>query len=154
MKKLLVLLVAIVLLAGCAARGDTAAPRVSAQTNMGEEDIVYIGERFFVTEMNRIQFYREQYLGRVIQYEGIFYSFYWDDGSVYFVVRYTYGCCGLDGLIGFDVLLNEIPPFPDNTWVQVTGVLEEDYSGWGSILMVNAISIVEIPERGQEFVDI
>ena len=127
-------------------------PEVSAQTSADEGDIVYIGERFFVTEINHIWLNREQYLGRVIQYEGMFFSVQWEDESVYFVARYTLGCCGPDGLIGFDVSLNDVPAFPDNTWVQVTGVLEEDYSEWGSILMVNATSIIEMPERGREFV--
>ena len=44
--------------------------------------------------------------------------------------------------------------YTGNTWVQVTGVLEEDFFEWGSILIVNAISIIKMPERGQEFVDI
>ena len=168
MKKLLILLAAISLLAGCApgntvapapeaevaseAAGNIESPEISVQVSM--DDIVYIGERFFVTETNHIWLNVDQYLGRVIRYEGMFFSMQWDYGSAHFVVRYTYGCCGLDGKIGFDVELNEIPPFPDNTWVQVTGVLEEDFFEWGSILIVNVISIIEMPERGQEFVSI
>jgi len=158
MKKILTIFLALLVLTGCAANES---PPSSAGTNtpgtpayLYDEDILEIGERFFLTQMNQIYLNRENYLGRTIRYEGMFYTISWEDYTYHLVIRHTFGCCGNDGMAGFDVALNGIEPFPDNTWVEVTGVLSEfEFSEWYNMLYVDVATIVEMPERGSEFVE-
>jgi len=139
MKRLTAVFLIVLLLAGCSSSDDA--------------DILEIGERFFVTQIEQIYLDPETYLGRTIRYEGIFFSTYWEGEHFHYVIRYTFdGCCGNDSMTGFEVLLNGIEPFPDDTWVEVTGVLEEYELDLHTILVVNATSVTEKPERGLEFV--
>jgi len=124
----------------------------TACTNI--EDVLVIGERFFVAEITEIYLNSDDYLGRVIQYKGLFRTAYWETRGIYFhyVSRRTYGCCGDDGIVGFEVYLDGVEPFPDNTWVEVIGVLEEFELSGGSYLRLVVTSIRELTERGAEFV--
>ena len=165
MKKILVGILVLAILAGCSAPAGTVATAEPAQGGaspgsaagqpaaLDSSDILEIGERFFVTQMHQILLNRERYLGRTIRYEGMFFTMNWEGEYYHFVIRYTNHCCGGDGMIGFDVELGDIEPFPDNTWVEVTGVLGEfALSEWYSMPIVYATSIVEMPQRGREFV--
>jgi len=142
MKRLFAVFMIVLLLAGC-----------SSPNSPDDVDILEIGERFFVTQIEQIFIDTETYLGRTIRYEGMFFSSHWEGEDFHYVIRHTFGCCGDDGMIGFEVMLNGIEPFPDDTWVEVTGVLEEYNLDWRTILVINAISVTEMPERGLEFVE-
>ena len=125
--------------------------RVSAD----DGGIFEIRERFFVTQMHDIFFNSSRYLGRTIRYEGIFSTIDSGGRTYGYVIRHTHGCCGPDGMIGFAALLNDIEPLPGNTWVEITGVLIEymEEAGLTPILMLDAVSIIEMAERGMEFVE-
>ena len=110
------LIVCILLFAGCA--GNNMAVHIN------DDDVIDIADPYFSEWIQEIQFNREQFLGRTIRYEGFFLSMYWEGETIYSVLRFTQGCCGLHG---FEVYLNEIAPLPDDTWVEVTGILEEFY---------------------------
>ena len=115
----------------------------------GESDnIVTIDERFFVIQMNDIFLNPARFMGRTIRYEGLFASEQFGDEMHFFVERQTLGCCGNDGLIGFEVVLDGIAPLADDAWVEVTGVLESQ----GRRLFLRVTSLVELEERGMEFV--
>lgn len=105
-------------------------------------DIIEITDPGFDIRIKEIQLNRHEYLGRTIRYEGMFLSSYWEDEAVYFVVRFEGGCCGIHG---FEVYLNDIPRFDDETWVEVTGILEEFYvEDTGRYFMhLNVISLEE-----------
>ena len=149
MKRRLILLVAVLLLlAGCANGGGT-----GQAPSFGDGDIIEIGERFFVNEITHIQLNPQQYLGRTVQYTGMFFTEYWPPTSSYFytVIRYSYGCCGRDGNVGFEVYMGDIPAFPDDTWVEVTGVLEPfEYDGQEMFRL--AVQTIVPTESGAEFV--
>ena len=119
----------------------------SCGTAESDEDVFVIDERFFVARYFDIIYDTERYIGRTIQYEGMFFARSWEGRDFYIVTRYTIGCCG-EELIGFEVLLDDVPSFPDNTWVEVTGVLDRHDDS----LVVRAITIIEMDERGAEFV--
>ena len=138
MKKIAVILIAVFIFAGCAGSASYA-------------DVIEIGERFFVTQVHHIYFNLESYIGRTIRYEGIFYIVHVEGQAHHFVIRHTHGCCGPDGMIGFAVELSGIEPLSHNAWVEITGVIEE-YERH-SIPRINAVSIIEMPERGREFVE-
>lgn len=113
-----------------------------------ENDIIYIGERFFVNEMMEIFFNSDQYLGRTLQYEGIFSTFIWGDTTTYLVTRNMLGCCSPEEMIGFEVKLGDFRPFEDDAWVKVTGVLDLD----DGFLVIRVTDIAELDERGAELV--
>jgi len=121
-----------------------------------EENIVEIGERFFVTRINDILFTNTRdYIGRTIRYEGMFWTVYWEPTGRdhFYVIRYTDGCCGdHDSSIGFELRLNGARSLPDDTWVEVTGVLEEADDGIQHVRL-RVVSLRELDERGLEFVD-
>lgn len=139
MKRRIIILVTLVvlglLLVGCASNGDS-------------DDVIEIGERFFVTQFEDIVLNANRYLGRTIRYEGAFQSFFWEPTGeqLYFALRFTQGCCS-DEPIGFELYLDDIEPVADNTWVEITGVLEEYGEGF---LRLQVISLTEPAERGAE----
>ena len=119
------------------------------------EEIEHITERFFVQQVSNIMFNLDNYTGRTIQLEGMFFG--WSDyfgaeDVYYFVVRFLSGCCGGGGNVGFEVYMGNFEPFADDTWVSVTGVLEIR-DGWmqnAPMLVVTAIEALDV--RGQEIV--
>ena len=141
MKRLLAIFIIVLLLAICL-----------TACSSDDADILEIGERFFVTQINQIFLDPEAYLGRMVRYEGMFFRAHLEGEDFYVVIRYTFGCCGNDGMIGFEVVLNGTEPFPDDTWVEVTGVLEEYETQGQAFLVVNATTVTQMPERGQEIV--
>ncbi|MCL2425753.1 MAG: hypothetical protein FWD05_05400 [Oscillospiraceae bacterium] len=133
-----------------------------------DDSIVEIDERVFLTMVTHIRRNADDYVGRTVHFEGMFQNFYWPaTGPFSMVNRNTWGCCGEDGSIGFDVYLGDMEPLPDNTWVEVYGTFEwyevvMDFSGDDGgdsereplrILRVNVESITELEERGLEFVN-
>jgi len=136
MGKIMLILALAVLLAGCGRPYD--------------DGILVIGDRFFVNQVHDIFLNTPQYLGRTIRYEGIFRTVNWRAaGYDHVVMRYVAGCCTREP-IGFFILLPEsFYPFPpDHAWVEITGVLKES----DGFLALNAISLVEMEERGFQFV--
>ena len=143
MKRLVAIVLALLILAGCAGSG-----------NGGSTDVLLIEDRFFVRQVDQIFADRQAYLGRTIRYEGIFVSTRFGERDFYFVIRGTHGCCGADGIIGFEVLLgDDISPPPDEAWVEVVGVLEEVEDEVRMALVLNTTSLTELDVRGMEFVE-
>ena len=113
------------------------------------EDIITIGERFFVNQMMEIFMNYNQYLGRTLQFEGIFQTYSWNDNDFHLVIRYMLGCCSPEEMIGFEILMDEnFGVFEDDAWVEVTGVLDLD----DDFLVIRVTNIVELEERGMELV--
>jgi len=140
MKKIIVILALAVILGACGnGPGD------------GGNGILVIGDRFFVHQVHDIWLNTSQFLGRTIQYEGIFRTVHWrPTGQDHIVIRYTISCCG-EVPVGFYILLPDsfYPLPPENAWVEITGVVEIH----GIDLMVRAVSLVEVEDRGDGFVD-
>jgi len=141
MKRLLVLVIAAVmllgLLAGCG--GDSG-------------DVMEITDRAFIMQVDNIYTNSHLYLGRMIRYEGIFETVNWHGAPSHIVFRNAPGCCGDDGVVGFEVYLDGAEPFADNAWVAITGELEEHAGASGGIRL-RITSIEELDERGMEFVN-
>lgn len=145
MKKLFFLCILVALLLTACAGGGT---------NIPEDGVIEIGERFFVMQVTEIQVNASDYLGRSIRFEGLFREEYSAPSSTHFhtVTRNTYGCCGDDGVVGFEVYLpGNMELFPNDTWVSVTGELEEfEYEGM-NFFRLRATELVET-EAGASFV--
>ena len=143
MRKILILLVFALFLTSC-----------TSADSYEDENILYISERFFAIQMTEIHFNTDEFIGRTIRYEGMFRTLYWEAASEYFhmVYRYIAGCCSPQEPTGLEVYLNDIEPFADNAWVEVTGVLERFNANGQDFLRLDVISILELEERGMEFV--
>ena len=114
----------------------------SENKNDYASDVIEITDRDFAMQIQEIQFSRQDFLGSTIRYEGMFLSSYWAGETITFVARLEGGCCGM---YGFEVYLNDIPSFADETWVEVTGILEEFFveSVNNYLLRLNVISMLE-----------
>lgn len=124
------------------------------ETQEASGEIIEIRERMFVTQIMDVYYNTEDYLGKQLKWEGI----YVEDtdtqtGEVYSsVIRYSPGCCGDDGVAGFEVLLpeNQKPAIDD--WVEVTGTLTTIEADGYQYLAVEVTNIQVLAERGEEFV--
>ncbi|MCL2387986.1 MAG: hypothetical protein FWC89_10635 [Defluviitaleaceae bacterium] len=114
--------------------------------DLDTDNIITITERFFVNQLFEVLLNHQQYIGRVIQYEGMFYTVSWDDD--FFIVYRYMSCCGNEqDRIGFEVT-GDFAPFPDNAWVEVTGMLDTQ----NDFLVLRVLDIEEKAERGSAFV--
>lgn len=115
------------------------------------EGVVEIKEKLFIAQTNNIYLNKDDYLGKTIKYEGLFTAGEFSGVTYYSVIRYGPGCCGNDGVAGFEVIWDFEYPKADD-WVEVTGVLEEYYEDGYPYLRLNLSSLIVLPERGAEFV--
>ena len=124
---------------------------LTACTSDGENDnTLVISDTFFRTQVTDVFINAREHMGRTIQFEGLFRTVDWFPTShdSFVVHRYIMGCCTRDP-IGFEVFLpDDMTPFADQTWVEVTGVLEESHG----LPAVRAASIIEKAEQGRIFV--
>ena len=122
--------------------GEEALLGADYQINDTEEGyILEIRDPTFAIQMQEIQQNRNAFIGRTIRYEGVFLSSSWEGETFYFIARLLGGCCGV---YGFEAYLNDFAPFDDETWVEVTGILEKFYLDSDHyVLRLNVISLLE-----------
>lgn len=129
-----------------------ASTEIEEQKNGGE--IFEIREKMFITQCNDIYLNPEDYKEKTIKLSGV-YDEYIDDesGQVYhYVIRYGPGCCGNDGVAGFEFFYDGDMPEPDD-WIEAVGTIEiiDNSVGYQDIIMhLSKITILE--ERGAEYV--
>jgi len=115
-------------------------------------DTVEIGEKMFIAQINDIYLNADDYLGKKIKLEGVFKKST-GENPYYFVIRYGPGCCGNDGLVGFEVAWDKekAQPYPaDDSWVEAKGVLKS-YEEQGYQLSYIALSSLNVlTKRGME----
>ena len=118
-----------------------------------EGDTVVIREKMFIAQTNDIYFNAGDYLGKTIQYEGIFNAYTMPDTGItyYSVIRYGPGCCGVDANAGFEVLWDAEYP-ASNDWVEAVGVLEEYEENGTKYLRLALSSLTVLTTRGAEYV--
>lgn len=138
------------LLAGCSG---------NASSDTSTDDIpfdVEIKEKLFLTQMNDIFANKEDYMGKTIKYEGMFFSAYYEpaDSNFNVVIRYGPGCCVGDGTVGLEVRWEDdsIQTPEADDWVEVIGVLEEYEELGATYLRLNLSSLKVLDKRGAETV--
>ena len=127
------------------------------KSESSNDNIVEIKEKMFVTQVNDVYLNAEDYLGKTIKLEGVFKNEKSDNGDQYcFVIRYGPGCCGNDGIVGFEIKWDEnnAKPYPkDDSWVESTGVLKQyEMDGYPDYLYLDLISLNVLNKRGAETV--
>jgi uncharacterized membrane protein YcgQ (UPF0703/DUF1980 family) len=117
------------------------------------EKIIEIKEKFFITQTNEIYYNADDYLGKIIKYEGIFDIYEIPETGIkrYLVLRYGPGCCGNDSMAGFEVVWDKKYP-NKHDWVEVSGVLEQYEEDGVHYLRLAVISLTALPRRGKETV--
>lgn len=120
-----------------------------------DNDVIEIREELFVTQCVNIYNNANDYENRTLSLEGM-YDEYTDEetGITYsYVQRQTPGCCGDDGLAGFEFEYDGEKP-NINDWIKVTGtvnVIRYD-SGFKNIIL-DASDVEVMDTRGKEFVN-
>ncbi|MDR2610072.1 MAG: hypothetical protein LBC58_01295 [Clostridiales Family XIII bacterium] len=119
--------------------------------------LVNIKEKMFVAQINDIYLNPDDYIGKTIQYEGMFTTYTWDEMNMtyHMVYRASPGCCGTDGVAGFEVVWPEgsdktLPK--ENDWCEVVGTLERYKENGESYLQIVMDTLTVKTERGAEFV--
>ena len=166
-KAALVSMVLVLFITGCGngrnaeAGGSTEGRGLSRASAAGT---VEIRENMFITQINEILLNYRDYIGRTVKLEGMFRQFHWEGNNTYVVIRNTPGCCGDDGIVGFEVSWNQdfqglnddsdgsTYPSSDD-WVEAQGVLksyEDLFGGTSLFIALSELNVLE--KRGMEFV--
>lgn len=122
-----------------------------------KKGIIEIKEKMFITQVNDVYLNPQDYLGKTIKLEGVFKNEKSYDGDQYcFVIRYGPGCCGNDGIVGFEIKWDEdnAKPYPKaDSWVESTGVLKQyEADGYSDYLYLDLVSLNVLNKRGAETV--
>ena len=117
---------------------------------------VEIKEKMFIAQVNDVYLNTDEYLGKTIKLEGIFRQDVGVDKLYRFVFRYGPGCCGNDGVAGFEVAWAEekAKPYPpDDSWVEAIGVLKMyEKDEFMQYVYLDLSSLTVLSRRGAEFV--
>ena len=158
-KYFFVLLVFAVIISACGNKKNNKAP----ETSSSDPNVITVRENMFITQINDINLNYKTYLGKTVKIEGMFKEFTWDGKTMYYVYRMTPGCCGDDGIIGFEMSWEEdyqgfsanpdADIFPDaNEWIEVQGEIKS-YEKFDYPFLYLAIAELNVlDERGAEFV--
>jgi len=141
---MIVSIVLLLWLIGCSGNDEDIAFLATAyQNDYANNHIIEITDYDFALQIQEIQTNRDDFIGRTIRYEGMFLSSYWEGETIYFIGRLEGGCCGL---YAFEVYLNNFHRLDDETWVEVTGILEEFYvEATGRYFM--RLNVIALEER-------
>jgi uncharacterized membrane protein YcgQ (UPF0703/DUF1980 family) len=130
------------------------------KSGKNNDEVFEIRERMFIGQVNDVYLNIDDYLGRTIKLEGVFWGEYDTelDEPYYMVYRYgPGGCCGIDGLVGFEVAWdNKDIQYPENdSWVEAIGELKfyDDNSGYVKFPYLALTSLNVLDERGNEYVN-
>jgi len=125
----------------------------SCSKQKGEaSDTIEIDEKMFIAQVNDVYLNAEDYLGKKIKLEGIFMQSTGEE-PYYFVIRYGPGCCGNDGLVGFEVAWakEKEQPYPAaDSWVEAEGVLKSYEEEGYTLSYIDLTSLNVLAKRGAE----
>ena len=129
---------------------------VKAQARANPGPVVQIRDKFFIQQCNDIYLNPAEYMGRMVRLEGIYDEFKDEENgrTERYVIRYGPGCCGNDGVAGFEFFYDGQAAPKQDDWVEVTGTVDMITGDDGEEYLVLAQSELSVmSERGQEFVE-
>lgn len=118
------------------------------------KNVFEIREKMFINQCNEIYLNPKDYNGRIVKLQGMYDGYVDIDTGERssFIFRYGPGCCGNDGVAGFE-LLYEGKNIPEiNDWIEVLGVATLIKSEYYETVALKVISIKVLKNRGAEFV--
>jgi uncharacterized membrane protein YcgQ (UPF0703/DUF1980 family) len=118
-----------------------------------DKKIIEIKEKMFVQQCFDIYENPDDYEDKLVKIEGICDVWEEDDETLYAVYRRTPGCCGDDGVMGFQFTYNGTPTLAADNWISVTAsvLLDESEDGY-TIITLAATDVTVMEKRGKEFV--
>jgi zinc transport system permease protein len=129
---------------------------VSVSCARDTDGVIQIRERYFTEQVNNVYLNPDEYMGKTIKLEGIFtmeQNEYWPD-PYYMVYRNGPGCCGVDGVVGFEVSWtgNKRQKYPkDDSWVEAVGTVSKYGEDDGfQFLYLDLQSLTVLQKRGRE----
>ena len=123
---------------------NTAEPRTYTEDEI-ELDIT---EDKYVSCVNDIYVYAEDYLGKMIRIEGMYLGEVFEGRDYHYIYRHGPGCCDTDGeMCGFEFTYNGDMP-KDGDWIEVVGTLRQYLEGNLAYLTLDAISVTVKDEQG------
>ena len=139
---------------------EGAAPRapeiLSQAPPLGIAGIFEIRDKFFIQQCNDIYLNPDKYMGRMVKLEGIYDEFKNEekDRPERYVIRYGPGCCGNDGVAGFEFFYDGQALPKQDDWIEVTGTVDMITGDDGEEYLVLAKSDLKVmAKRGREFVE-
>lgn len=125
--------------------------RIMVSAPAGE--LVEIKERMFIAQSNDIYLNTDDYEGKTIKYEGIYLPMEVPslNRTYHYVIRYGPGCCGDDGMAGFEVAWDGEWP-AENDWCEAVGTIETYEDQGYETLRLRLTSLKVLDQRGAEFV--
>ena len=136
-------------------RGETQEQITPGQENSNDStDIIEIKEKMFIAQITNIYLNLDDYIGRKVQLEGFYYEYYDEktDTTYQNIIRNSPGCCGDDGIVGFEFFWDGECPKADD-WLKITGIIEIVKENGDEYLRIKANTLEVLEERGLEFVN-
>jgi len=121
--------------------------------NAAAADVIEIKEKMFITQINDIELNARSYEGKTIKVEGMYFGYFdsYSDRDYNYVQRRSPGCCGNDGVVGFEIFYDGDMP-AENDWIEVLGKIEIRMVGNNERVVLRADQVTIKDERGKEFV--
>lgn len=117
------------------------------------DEVLVIGENLFTEQINYIYYNPDEYIGKAIQYEGMYAPYLDAEGNdMHVVYRNGPGCCTSDDVVGFEVIYDGEEELKENDWVEVTGTVEYVTHGGIKYLAIQLTDLEIKEERGLETV--
>jgi uncharacterized membrane protein YcgQ (UPF0703/DUF1980 family) len=125
-----------------------------AAPETSDDGVLEIKEKLFIAQCNDIYLNQESYSGKTVRIEGMYDEFIDEDGTIYrSVIRLGPGCCGNDGIAGFDFLCPDLPDCQQNDWISVEGIITPTvYNDMYETVIISNAKVTIKSERGAEFV--
>ena len=146
--------IAFVLLIGCGLAGAAQKAEKAQKEGANNAKVFEIREKMFIEQCNDIYLNPDDYLDHMIKLEGIYEEEQEESHTFRYVIRYGPGCCGNDGVAGFEVLVDAMSPMPrQGDWVEAIGSIQRLKDPDDLEYIVLKLSQLEVKEeRGAEYV--
>jgi uncharacterized membrane protein YcgQ (UPF0703/DUF1980 family) len=133
-----------------------AGPVIASRPPLENADIFEIREKFFIQQCNDIYLNPDKYMGRTVKLEGMYDEFKNEEKgrTERYVIRFGPGCCGNDGVAGFEFFYDgQVAPKQDD-WIEVTGIVGMINGDDGEeYIVLDKSSLRVMAKRGRETVE-
>ncbi|MFP3152967.1 hypothetical protein LQZ18_00780 [Lachnospiraceae bacterium ZAX-1] len=117
--------------------------------------VVEIKEKMFIAQCNDIYLNPKDYAGKTIHIEGMYDEYTDEAGTLYrAVIRNGPGCCGNDGVAGFEFSCDGTPDCKQNDWISIEGIITPfTYDDGYETVIIGVANVTVKVERGAEYVN-
>lgn len=121
----------------------------STAEQKSEEDVLVIGEKMYITQINDIYLNPQKYYGKTVEIEG--FPMKDPDAGYTFVGRYGPGCCVSDGYASMEYQYSEPMDLVEiEDWIRVKGTIKRGFDGGTTYTYIEATSVEKLLDRGND----